>query len=149
MARKKKPPVMSRAWLITWEDDPSSPQIACILPSNRPVKVIEALMQQLFLERKYTPRERFYYARKSGEAPTPRWSTHNGIPHKELSLDDAGREWLYGRRVSKLTFVFNDDETKEIASWTEPDQMRWKDEATGALEIAVAGKRREVMRSRF
>jgi hypothetical protein len=133
-----------RAWLITWESNSESAEvadeIAAILPPRWSSERVGATMEQLYALWSSNLRELAAYAK-----------TPNANPYRVTSVDNhadmlvcGAHPWLYGRKVSDFKVAVNPSGF-ETASWREPDRYRMKPDQTG-IELAQRGLLSSVVR---
>ncbi len=140
------------AWLVTWEMSGDlvdiKDKIAAILSSRRSERSIVPFLEMLYLRATSSASEMAYYANRSHLLQHRVEVIHiiNGVPHGDrISYGNNPR--LYARKVTDLTVQLDKESGEEIISWTEPAELKWKDNRRGPVEVASEGEQTIFRRS--
>lgn len=130
------------AWVITWEwhgdhaavEDP----LVAILSSRKGSAWMAKYIENLYLSFSSTAQEMAYYANRQKMIPYKAKDpmSMNWILHGNRIICGNNPE-LYGRKVTGLEIMEDDENDLEIVRWKEPPCYRTKD--NGELEIASEG----------
>jgi hypothetical protein len=138
-----------RAWLLTWVFTSTEPKekVVAILPARRSDRSVAELMELLVQRAMSGAGSALHYLHRRKQlvhkAQTP--LVINKVPHGQRVL--CGHDpWLYGRVVSELKVVVDQQSGDEVLLWVEPDDWKFADGERSNVEVASAGEHCELRR---
>jgi len=131
------------SWLITWEfvgRESDIDKITAILSSRKSERYVAEFMELLYLRSTCSAGQMAYYANRQKRIlfKAQRGLLINEIPHEGI-LCGSSSCWLYARKVRNLKICVDKSKTKEIISWVEPLQYKWKDGGRSIIELESEG----------
>ena len=134
------------AWLITWEGtDPKitdENRIVAIISSRRSHSYIEDVVDLLYLRATSDASGMYYYANRKKE----RHNKNRAIFSKGGRIFYGSNPFLYGRTVSELNVIADEEKGVEIVRWVEPPYYKQNPEAGFAIELVEGEKQKEIIR---
>jgi hypothetical protein len=115
----------SRVWLITLESVNNDPEVISVFNSRRSAKFVREYMEQNYIDRFYSPKEKLAYTKSREENAYPAVYEHLvGVPwHGRITC--GHNPFLYGRLVTSL----------KIVPTNAGEQFEWKELPAPKLQL--------------